>query len=273
MLARIKESDLSVPYRKGRYWYYARTEEGKQYPILARKLDALTAPRTSFSTLNALARILRTSRWRVRRQRRRRRPRLHRRHDRIPRVHACGSRTSAGSGRPESIERVSSGRLGADGSTLFYVTDDHAKRPHRLWRHRRATTARSSSTMSPTSAFSLTIRGPQSRLSVPGRRQPHGERGPLSRRGTPEGALRVFLPRAPSSSTRSTTAGGISGSVPTIAAAIIGSLAAIGSIDKGAWTEVLPHRAPSTWPGSSRSPRISSPTSGRVGSSDSSCTI
>src|SRR5687768_10666325 len=31
MLGRIKETDLSVPYRKGEYFYYARTEAGKQY--------------------------------------------------------------------------------------------------------------------------------------------------------------------------------------------------------------------------------------------------
>ncbi|MDQ2908762.1 MAG: S9 family peptidase [Candidatus Eremiobacteraeota bacterium] len=37
MLSHIKQTDLSVPYRKGEYWYYSRTEEGKQYPIYARK--------------------------------------------------------------------------------------------------------------------------------------------------------------------------------------------------------------------------------------------
>jgi oligopeptidase B len=33
MVARIKETDFEVPYRKGDYYYYSRTEEGKQYPI------------------------------------------------------------------------------------------------------------------------------------------------------------------------------------------------------------------------------------------------
>src|SRR5215213_8578465 len=36
MLGRIKQTDLSVPYREGEYYYYSRTEEGKQYPILCR---------------------------------------------------------------------------------------------------------------------------------------------------------------------------------------------------------------------------------------------
>src|SRR5262245_13332096 len=56
MLSRIKETDLSVPYRKGRYWYYARTEEGKQYPILARKLGALTSAEEIVLDLNPPAR-------------------------------------------------------------------------------------------------------------------------------------------------------------------------------------------------------------------------
>ncbi|MHB1487165.1 MAG: S9 family peptidase [Acidimicrobiales bacterium] len=37
MLARIQESDLSVPVRKGEWLYYARTEEGRQYAIRCRR--------------------------------------------------------------------------------------------------------------------------------------------------------------------------------------------------------------------------------------------
>ena len=37
MLARIKQTDLSVPYPDGGYFYYSRTEEGKQYPIRCRR--------------------------------------------------------------------------------------------------------------------------------------------------------------------------------------------------------------------------------------------
>lgn len=33
--ARTKETDLSVPTRQGRWWYYARTYEGKQYRVNA----------------------------------------------------------------------------------------------------------------------------------------------------------------------------------------------------------------------------------------------
>lgn len=36
MLGRIKQTDLSVPYRLGDYWYFNKTEEGKQYPVYLR---------------------------------------------------------------------------------------------------------------------------------------------------------------------------------------------------------------------------------------------
>ncbi len=36
MLGRIKQSDLSVPYKFGDYWYFTKTEEGKQYPTFLR---------------------------------------------------------------------------------------------------------------------------------------------------------------------------------------------------------------------------------------------
>ena len=36
MLGRIKQTDTSVPYKKGDYWYFTKTEEGKQYPTYLR---------------------------------------------------------------------------------------------------------------------------------------------------------------------------------------------------------------------------------------------
>jgi oligopeptidase B len=43
MLSRIQETDLSVPYRDGDYFYYSRTEAGKSYPIHCRKQGGLEA--------------------------------------------------------------------------------------------------------------------------------------------------------------------------------------------------------------------------------------
>ena len=38
--SRIQETDLSVPVRHDRWWYYSRTIEGEQYPVAARVLVA-----------------------------------------------------------------------------------------------------------------------------------------------------------------------------------------------------------------------------------------
>jgi oligopeptidase B len=43
MVGHIKETDVSVPYRWGNYFYYTRTEQGKQYPINCRKKGSLDA--------------------------------------------------------------------------------------------------------------------------------------------------------------------------------------------------------------------------------------
>jgi len=45
MLARIKETDMGVPAREGEYWYYSRTQKGKQYAIYCRKHGSLEARR------------------------------------------------------------------------------------------------------------------------------------------------------------------------------------------------------------------------------------
>jgi oligopeptidase B len=43
MLGRIKQTDLSVPVKRDDYFYYSRTEEGKQYSIYCRKKGSLDA--------------------------------------------------------------------------------------------------------------------------------------------------------------------------------------------------------------------------------------
>ncbi|NIR42665.1 MAG: S9 family peptidase [Gemmatimonadetes bacterium] len=52
---RIKETDLSVPYREGDYFYYSRWEEGKDYPIYARKRGSLDAAEEIMLDVNELA--------------------------------------------------------------------------------------------------------------------------------------------------------------------------------------------------------------------------
>ena len=55
MLARIKETDMDVPAREGEYWYYSRTQKGKQYAIYCRKHGSLEAPEAVILDLNELA--------------------------------------------------------------------------------------------------------------------------------------------------------------------------------------------------------------------------
>ncbi len=55
MLARIQETDTEVPYRRGDYYYYSRTEQGKQYPYRCRKHGSLDAPEEITLDLNAMA--------------------------------------------------------------------------------------------------------------------------------------------------------------------------------------------------------------------------
>jgi oligopeptidase B len=55
MLSHIKQTDTNVPYRSGNYFYYSRTEEGKQYPIFCRKKGSLEAPEEIILDQNELA--------------------------------------------------------------------------------------------------------------------------------------------------------------------------------------------------------------------------
>lgn len=55
MLSRIKETDVEVPYKEGDYFYYSRTEAGKQYPIRCRKKGGLDAPEEVVLDVNELA--------------------------------------------------------------------------------------------------------------------------------------------------------------------------------------------------------------------------
>jgi oligopeptidase B len=136
MLARIKETDFSVPYRDRGFFYYSRTEKGKQYPIYCRKKGSLEAPEQILLDVNALAKG--------------------------ERFMSVGARAVSDDGRllayttdntgfrdytmrikdletgkllPETMERVTSVAWAPDNKTLLYATTDHAKRPFKIWRH------------------------------------------------------------------------------------------------------------------------------------------
>src|ERR1700704_6246456 len=55
MLGRILQTDFSVPYKLRGYFYFTRTEEGKQYAIHCRRRDAPGAAEELLLDLNAFA--------------------------------------------------------------------------------------------------------------------------------------------------------------------------------------------------------------------------
>ena len=52
---RIKQTDISVPYKKESHYYYTRTEEGRQYPIYCRKKGSLEAAEQVMVDVNRVA--------------------------------------------------------------------------------------------------------------------------------------------------------------------------------------------------------------------------
>ncbi|HME62137.1 MAG TPA: S9 family peptidase [Candidatus Binatia bacterium] len=52
---RFKQTDMSVPYKRDDYYYYTRFEQGKEYPIYARKRGSLEQPEEIMLDANALA--------------------------------------------------------------------------------------------------------------------------------------------------------------------------------------------------------------------------
>ena len=55
MLSRVKETDVEVPYKEGDYFYYVRTEAGKQYQIRCRKKASMDAPEEVLLDINQMA--------------------------------------------------------------------------------------------------------------------------------------------------------------------------------------------------------------------------
>ena len=55
MKGHIKETDSTVPEKRGEYFYYSRNEAGKQYPIYCRKMGSLDSPEEILLDQNNLA--------------------------------------------------------------------------------------------------------------------------------------------------------------------------------------------------------------------------
>ena len=142
MLSHMKQTDVSVPFRDGDWWYLTRTEEGKQYAIHCRQRGTVSgpdadAPEQAILDGNQLAEghaffdigatdISRDGRWLA------------------YTTDTTGFRQytlhikdlATGETLPDEIERVGSVTWAADNRTLFYtVEDEEQKRQYQLWRH------------------------------------------------------------------------------------------------------------------------------------------
>jgi oligopeptidase B len=136
MLGRIKENDVSLPYRDNGYWYYNRTEKGKSYPIRLRKKGSLDAAEQVVIDENALAAGKKFSQlgdWAVS-------PggaRFAYLHDTTAlRVYTLYI-TDLGTGKQldAPISSVVPSVAWANDSVLFYQTADSARRSNAVWRH------------------------------------------------------------------------------------------------------------------------------------------
>jgi oligopeptidase B len=142
MLSHIKQTDVSVPFRDGAYWYYTRTEEGLQYPIQCRKPGTPEGPHSDAAEEvilngNVLAEkfpffaigdtgISDDGRWLA--------YTTDTRGFRQYTLHIKDLTT--GETLPGGVERVGSVVWAADNCTLFYtVEDEQQKRQYQLWRH------------------------------------------------------------------------------------------------------------------------------------------
>jgi oligopeptidase B len=136
MLSRIKETDVDVPYADGGYFYYSRTEAGKQYPIRCRKKGSLDAPEEILLDLNEMAKgqhFMAVAAYDV--------------SDDGTLLAYTTDNTGfrqytlavkdlrTGKVLADRAEKVGSVAWANDNKTLFYTVEDSAKRQYRLYRH------------------------------------------------------------------------------------------------------------------------------------------
>ena len=136
MLSHIKQTDLDVPVRDHGFWYYTKTEEGKQYPIYCRKKGSLDAAEEVLLDVNRLAggqKFLSANPAGV---------------SDDGKLYAFRTDTTGFREYYLSVKDLASGKLvedrlvkvvdfewAPDNKTCFYITEDAAKRPYRLYRH------------------------------------------------------------------------------------------------------------------------------------------
>lgn len=137
MLSHIKQTDLSVPVRRGDYFYYSRTEQGKQYPIQCRKKGGLEAKEEVLLDLNELGqgkKFVGVGTFVVSDDQNLLAYTIDYVGYRQFSLQVKDLRT--GATLPDTMERVDSVAWAADNHTLFLTTEDEVtKRSNRAWSH------------------------------------------------------------------------------------------------------------------------------------------
>ena len=137
MLGHIKQTDLSVPSRIGEYYYYSRTQEGKQYPYMCRKKGSLDGTEEVVLDLNKLAEgnsFLGLGGYNVSDDGNLLAYSTDTTGYRQYTLHVKDLRS--GKTLSENIERTGSAVWANDNKTLFYTTEDAvSKRSDKFWRH------------------------------------------------------------------------------------------------------------------------------------------
>jgi oligopeptidase B len=144
MKARIKEDDSTVPEKRGGYFYYARNEEGKQYPIFCRKKGSLESAEEILLDQNALAEgrcFCSVGAFSVSPDGEKLAYSVDYGGREIYTLHIKNLKDSKP--YPETIENISGSAYehsgvewANDNETIFYTTPDDAQRPFKLFRHR-----------------------------------------------------------------------------------------------------------------------------------------
>ena len=141
LLSRIKETDVNVPYKEGNYFYYSRTETGKQYPFLCRKKGSLEAPEELVLDVNKLAEgqtFMSVGGFRVSDDGTLLAYSTDNTGFRQFTLHVKNLKT--GELLPDKMEKTGAIAWAADNKILFYTVEDSAKRQYRLYRHMVGTT-------------------------------------------------------------------------------------------------------------------------------------
>ncbi len=142
ILSHIKETDVRVPYQEGEYFYYSRTEQGKQYPIFCRKKGSLEAAEEVILDQNELAKgekFMGIAVMSVSEDGNLLAYSTDNTGFRQYKLRVRDLRT--GRDFPEVMEKTGSVAWASDNKTLFYTVEDSAKRQYRLYRHRVGTEA------------------------------------------------------------------------------------------------------------------------------------